>query len=222
MDNEMAHYACDCWDAEILVSSGWVECVGCADRSAFDLTQHTKATGRSLIAQKPVDPPRFVHTTEPEWNKKELGLTFKKTSQVIMKTVESLPTDELEKIRAATDNEQGINTTHLVEDFTPNVIEPSFGLGRILYALLEHSYWARESDIARGVLSLPPLVAPIKVLIVPISSQEVFKPIIHEIAMKLRKAGIFSRVDDSSVTIGRRYSRNDELGTPFGLTIDFA
>jgi glycyl-tRNA synthetase len=40
--------------------------------------------------------------------------------------------------------------------------------------------------------------------------------------MKLRKAGIFSRVDDSSVTIGRRYSRNDELGTPFGLTIDFA
>jgi glycyl-tRNA synthetase len=106
MDNEMAHYACDCWDAEILVSSGWVECVGCADRSAFDLTQHTKATGRSLIAQKPVDPPRFIHTTEPEWNKKELGLTFKKTSQAIMKTVESLPTGELEKIRAATDNEQ--------------------------------------------------------------------------------------------------------------------
>jgi glycyl-tRNA synthetase len=68
-----------------------------------------------------------------------------------------------------------------VEDYTPNVIEPSFGLGRILYALLEHSYWARESDIARGVLSLPALVAPIKVLIVPISSQEVFKPIIDEI-----------------------------------------
>jgi glycyl-tRNA synthetase len=68
-----------------------------------------------------------------------------------------------------------------VEEFTPNVIEPSFGLGRILYALLEHSYWARESDINRGVLSLPPLVAPVKVLIVPISSQDTFDPLIKEI-----------------------------------------
>ena len=68
-----------------------------------------------------------------------------------------------------------------MEDFTPNVIEPSFGLGRILYALLEHSYWARESDINRGVLSLPPLVAPVKVLIVPISSHDTFDPLIKEI-----------------------------------------
>jgi glycyl-tRNA synthetase (class II) len=42
MNNEMAHYACDCWDAELLTSYGWVECVGCADRSAFDLSQHSK------------------------------------------------------------------------------------------------------------------------------------------------------------------------------------
>lgn len=70
-----------------------------------------------------------------------------------------------------------------MEDYTPNVIEPSFGLGRILYALLEHSYWARESDIARGVLSLPPLVAPIKVLIVPISAQDAFKPLIADIGI---------------------------------------
>ncbi len=46
MANEMAHYACDCWDAELLTSYGWVECVGCADRSAFDLNQHAKATGK--------------------------------------------------------------------------------------------------------------------------------------------------------------------------------
>ncbi|KAG8761093.1 Glycine--tRNA ligase 1, mitochondrial [Serendipita sp. 396] len=243
MDNEMAHYACDCWDAEILLSSGWIECVGCADRSAFDLTQHMKATGRSLVAQKPIDPPRIIHKTEPEWNRKELGLTFKKLAPTIVKAVEELPVEELEKIRVATENEpymlvvegdEAIALTpkyikivdktikQAVEDYVPNVIEPSFGLGRILYALLEHSYWAREADIQRGVLSLPALVAPIKVLIVPISAQEAFKPLIQDIAAKLRKAGIFSRVDSSSVTIGRRYSRNDELGTPFGLTIDFA
>ena len=54
-------------------------------------------------------------------------------------------------------------------------------MGRILYALLEHSYWARDSDINRGVLSLPPLVAPVKVLIVPISAQDTFDPLIKEI-----------------------------------------
>ncbi len=45
LSNEMAHYACDCWDAELLTSYSWIECVGCADRSAFDLTVHSKYTG---------------------------------------------------------------------------------------------------------------------------------------------------------------------------------
>jgi glycyl-tRNA synthetase len=123
-------------------------------------------------------------------------------------------------------------------EFTPNVIEPSFGIGRVLYSLLEHSYWAREEDVQRGVLSLPPLVAPIKCLIVPISNHETLRPIVKQICMfharldvffkalataaKLRSAGIASRVDDSSASIGKRYARNDELGTPFGVTVDFA
>ena len=41
MPNEMAHYAADCWDAELFTSYGWMECVGCADRSAYDLTVHS-------------------------------------------------------------------------------------------------------------------------------------------------------------------------------------
>lgn len=41
-------------------------------------------------------------------------------------------------------------------------------------------------------------------------------------ALKLRKAGVFAHVDDSSQSIGKRYARNDELGTPFGITVDFA
>jgi len=109
-----------------------------------------------------------------------------------------------------------------IREFTPNVIEPSFGLGRILYVLLEHNFWAREQDIERGVLSLPPVVAPTKVLIVPLSAKAEFDPLIQEVSSKLRKAGIFSRVDDSNTSIGKRYARNDELGTPFGVTLDFA
>lgn len=54
-------------------------------------------------------------------------------------------------------------------------------MGRVLYSLLEHAYWARESDKARGVLSLPPLVAPIKCLIVMISQDPELKALVSEI-----------------------------------------
>lgn len=109
-----------------------------------------------------------------------------------------------------------------VREFVPNVIEPSFGIGRILYSLLEHSYWARADDVNRAVLSLPPTVAPIKCLIVPLSSNAEFKPLVSQVSQKLRSLGIASRVDDSNASIGKRYARNDELGTPFGVTLDFA
>jgi glycyl-tRNA synthetase (class II) len=85
-----------------------------------------------------------------------------------------------------------------VREFTPNVVEPSFGLGRILYVLLEHSFWSREQDVERGVtnttccrrrsdcfnrqvLSLPAMVAPTKVLIVPLSAREEFSPLVKEV-----------------------------------------
>jgi glycyl-tRNA synthetase len=71
------------------------------------------------------------------------------------------------------------------------------------------------------VLSFPPAVAPIKVLICPLSSNPVFKPLVGKLSALLRRRGIFNTVDDSSASIGKRYSRNDQLGTPFGITIDF-
>jgi glycyl-tRNA synthetase len=48
----MAHYACDCWDAEIETSHGWVECVGIANRSAYDLESHSLASGCKLLAAR--------------------------------------------------------------------------------------------------------------------------------------------------------------------------
>ena len=64
-------------------------------------------------------------------------------------------------------------------------------------------------------------MAPIKVLIVPLSSNPAFTAIIQGLSQKLRAAHISYRIDDSSASIGKRYSRNDELGTPLGVTIDF-
>lgn len=108
-----------------------------------------------------------------------------------------------------------------MREYTPNVIEPSFGIGRILYSLIEHIYWTRPDSVERGVLSFPPRIAPTKILIVPLSSNSEFTPIVTALSHKIRRAGISNRVDDSSATIGKRYSRNDELGTPFGITVDF-
>lgn len=58
-------------------------------------------------------------------------------------------------------------------------------------------------------------------LLVPLSGHPDFRPLIQRIGQKLRQLGISSRIDDSSATIGKRYSRNDELGTPLGITVDF-
>ncbi|KJA22541.1 hypothetical protein HYPSUDRAFT_87375 [Hypholoma sublateritium FD-334 SS-4] len=242
MANEMAHYAADCWDAEIHNSSGWTECVGCADRAAYDLSVHSARTGHPLIVREALKEPIVTESEVVEWNRKALGQKFKQDGATIAKTVEALDQAQLTALKgqlaqgsAPITSADGKTftltpdiltiefktTKQWVREFTPNVIEPSFGLGRILYTLLEHSFWSREQDIDRGVLSLPPLVAPTKVLIVPLSAR-VFDPLVKEVHAKLRKAGIFSRVDDSNQSIGKRYSRNDELGTPYGVTLDFA
>jgi glycyl-tRNA synthetase len=56
---------------------------------------------------------------------------------------------------------------------------------------------------------------------VPLSKTKDFAPFLRKVSQKLRSAGISSRIDDSTASIGKRYSRNDELGTPFGITLDF-
>lgn len=121
-----------------------------------------------------------------------------------------------------------------VEEITPSVIEPSYGIGRIMYSVLEHSFRQREGDEQRTViffllflirifqfLVLPPLIAPIKCSVLPISANDKFTPIIDEVKEELCKFDLSYRVDDSSGSLGRRYARTDEIGIPFGITVDF-
>ena len=58
--DEMAHYASDCWDAEILGSYGWIECVGIAHRGCYDLEAHENATGKTLRARREFEEPNVV------------------------------------------------------------------------------------------------------------------------------------------------------------------
>jgi glycyl-tRNA synthetase len=83
MANEMAHYATDCWDAEIHNSYGWIECVGCADRAAYDLTVHSNKTGHPLIVRQALKEPIITERLVAEFNKKVLGKTFGKDAGVI-------------------------------------------------------------------------------------------------------------------------------------------
>lgn len=211
MSNEMAHYACDCWDAECLTSYGWIECVGCADRSAYDLNQHTNATGVRLAAEKKLPEPKTVDVTEVVPNKQLLGKAFKKDAKAITDLLAKLSLNEMEeieqeltandsyKLHLNTDVTVTLNSEMLkvrkstktvhVEEIIPSVIEPSFGIGRIMYALLEHRFKIREGDGARCYFSLPAIVAPLKCSVLPLSNNPEFSEFVKKICkLKLSRS----------------------------------
>lgn len=244
LPNEMSHYASDCWDCEIQSSYGWIECVGCADRSAYDLTMHTSWTKEKLVVRERLPEPKTVTMRRLEISKKDIGMAFKKDAKTICDQLERLTLCQAETLLAKADGQgnfsmavegveqsvtltaamaklvDSVETVH-VNEYIPNVIEPSFGIGRIMYSLLEHVFWVRDGDEQRYVLSLPPIVAPIKVQVAPLSNHDDFAPCCRELMLALRKRDLTCQIDDSSATIGRRYARCDEIGVPFAVTVDF-
>jgi len=241
MANEMAHYACDCWDAEILTSYGWIECVGCADRSAFDLTQHSAATGIRLTAEKKLPAPVTKDITEIVPNKAAIGKVFKKEAKDVTTMLSKLSLEQIEKVekdigsgeatlefngKDVQFNKDMISVkkyqkTFHVEEITPSVIEPSFGVGRVMYAIFEHSFKIRDGDEARTLFSIPALIAPLKCSVLPLSNNSEFSPLVTKLSQQLTINDVSHKIDDSSGSIGKRYSRTDEIAIPFGITVDF-
>ncbi len=111
------------------------------------------------------------------------------------------------------------------ERYTPYVIEPSFGLTRSMMAFLVDAYTEDEAPNTKGgvdrrtVLRLDPRLAPVKVAVLPLSKSEDLVPRAQQLASELR--GMWNVEVDSSQAIGRRYRRQDEIGTPFCVTVDF-
>lgn len=179
LQNEMAHYACDCWDAELLTSYGWIECVGCADRSAYDLTVHSNYTGASLTVKEALPGgPVKLEEWQATLDKKLIGPRFKRDAKAVQDGVEALDQKTLQSFAieleekgvvtvvtrtALSTGEPSVKLTkefltiskatrlQTTREYTPNVIEPSFGIGRIMYSLLEHVFWCRSQDSARAV-----------------------------------------------------------------------
>jgi len=99
----------------------------------------------------------------------------------------------------------------------PKVIEPTFGMERIFLATLTNAY-CFDKERNNVVLRVPAKLSPIKAAIFPIIKNEEYEKIAKEIVLDLRKFWNISY--DTSGSIGRRYSRNDEIGTPICITVD--
>eukprot|EP00117_Sycon_ciliatum_P050314 scpid42134/ scgid35529/ Glycine--tRNA ligase; Diadenosine tetraphosphate synthetase; Glycyl-tRNA synthetase len=244
MDNEMAHYACDCWDGECRTSIGWVECVGCADRSDFDLKLHSAASKTSLCAQVRLKEPQSVDVVEVCTDKKVMGKAFRGDEKVVTPYLHALQDPEAAQLEESLATNGSAEVTIEGKSFTvkpehiksvkrfkkdiyeekifPHVIEPSFGISRILHAILEQNFQVRPEDAQRTWLSLPAAVCPVKCAVLPLSNKEEFTPFLHKLSEELTDLNLANLVDDSSSSIGRRYARMDEIGVPFDMTVDFA
>ncbi|KAE8686880.1 Glycine--tRNA ligase 1 [Hibiscus syriacus] len=244
--NEMAHYAADCWDAEIEGSYGWIECVGIADRSAYDLCAHSEKSGVPLVAAEKFSEPREVEKLVIAPVKKELGLAFKGNQKNVVEALEAMDEKEALEMKASLESKGEVefyvctlgenvpikkNMVSISKEkkkehqrvFTPSVIEPSFGIGRIIYCLFEHSFYTRPSkagDEQLNVFRFPPLVAPIKCTVFPLVQNQQYEDVAKVISKSLTAAGISHKIDITGTSIGKRYARTDELGVPFAVTVD--
>ncbi len=230
--DEMAHYAADCWDAEALLSYGWTEIVGIADRGNWDLSRHAQFSGEDLSHFKKFDEPREVEVEKIQPNSKALGPIYKGKAKAISDAISAQPLSAIVdgKLKVTVDGEeielgseffQVIKRTEKVagERVIPHVIEPSHGLDRIFYTVLEHAYdYDEKEDYV--VMHMAPAVAPIKVGVFPLMEKDG----LDDMAKRIYESVHTHRVEayyDGSGTIGRRYARMDEVGTPWCITVDY-
>ncbi len=159
---KLAHYAKRCVDITYLFPHGWAELEGIANRTDYDLKQHSKASGKTLDYYD----------------------------------------DETK------------------EHYTPYVIEPAVGVDRSLLAFMCDAY-AEESDKdeTRVVMHFHPALSPIKAAILPLSKKENLSAFARDVYKDLR-SHLMVQYDDTQ-SIGRRYRRQDEVGTPYCVTVDF-
>jgi len=230
--DELAHYATECWDAECHSERfGWIECVGIADRSAYDLGAHIESSGTDMYALRKYDEPKIVDVKKVVPKMDKLGPLFKDKAGKIKELLEKTEVKDTKKIIVVLDGKnveipsdcyeiKQVKEKLFGEKFVPHVIEPSYGIDRILYFVLEHNYVeTKKKDEEYTLLKLNPLVAPIKVGVFPLIGDDKLVRIAKKIDEDLRNVGISTYYDDGG-TIGRRYARMDEIGTPFCITVD--
>ena len=239
LQTEMAHYASDCWDAEALLSYGWTELVGIADRGDFDLRRHQERSGQDMRVFIRFPEPQEMEVERLSPVHKELGPRFrgdaKAVAEALMEAdssavdgdgVASVSIPEGDSTRTVSVPPECFEVERKVEKVTgervlPHVVEPSFGIDRVTWTVLEHAYTQRIDDEGgtMTVLKLPPIVAPVNVGVFPLVNKDGLDEIAGVVDGQLRGAGLRTLFDGSG-SIGRRYARADEVGVPFCITVD--
>jgi glycyl-tRNA synthetase len=141
-----------------------------------------------LCAEKKLPVPVTQDVTEIIPNKGPLGKAFKKEAKAVTDLLAALSLEEIARVEAELETgpaslqlpgstvsltkdmvsvKRYQKTVH-VEEIIPSVVEPSFGIGRVMYALFEHNFRVREGDEQRTYFSLPPVIAPIKCSVLPL------------------------------------------------------
>jgi len=240
---ELAHYAADCWDAEAEVGGDWIEITGFAYRGDYDLSKHAEYGDDDFTIFKQYDDPVTVEKATVDPDMSYLGPEFGGDAGAVKDALEALA----ESDRAAFEGgEVAVEVggeertvpvektgfaveavTESGEHVTPHVVEPSFGVDRLVYTVLAHGLRTDEAGETREgeseertVLSVPPEIAPTDVSVFPLMAKDGLAERAREVAETLRAAGFEVAYDDSG-SIGRRYRRQDEVGTPFCVTVDY-
>jgi len=232
LPDERAHYAADCWDAEIWSDRfRWVETVGIADRTDYDLRAHARESGDPFTVFIQYETPRTSVERRVVPRMDLIGPAYRGKAKAIADALAAADpgagcvevTVEGETIQVPPEYYEiaDVEVTVPGEEVMPHVIEPSYGIDRMIYAVLEHTYDEEmvEGELRR-VLRLPPAVAPIQVAVFPLMTRDGMDRIAAEITTLLQDHGILTQYDDSGA-IGRRYRRQDEIGTPCAVTVDY-
>ncbi len=245
MDHEMAHYALECWDLETYVNSDWLECVGCADRGSFDTQVHSKCGNEQLKSKRQLPIPITTTSLQPNFNMRLIGQQYGKMTKQITQYFNNMSQSQLQDIKnmvidlgspftfsfsigddsfQMTKNMftiEEISTVHTFEEYFPHILEPSFGIDRLIYSVFEQNFWSRKNDDQRIVLSLPFSLSPYSVGIFSLVKTESLNTVVKSIFETLSKNGFKCFLDNSSTKIGKRYVRADEMGIKYVITVDF-
>ncbi len=236
LKDERSHYATDCWDAEAEVDGDWIEITGFAYRGCYDLTKHQEHSGEDYTIFKEYEEPKKIEEKKinpdmgylgPKYGNKTDKIIEKlsnlaENSEEVFENEEVTITVESEEINIPTDKIgfEVVETEKTGERIIPHVVEPSFGIDRLVYTVIEHAYNQDEIEgESRTYLSLDPEVAPTLVAVFPLMKKDGLDKKARELTTKLREHR-FSVAYDDSGTIGKRYRRQDEIGTPYSVTVD--
>ncbi|PSG99437.1 MAG: glycine--tRNA ligase [Nanohaloarchaea archaeon SW_7_43_1] len=236
-NDELSHYASDCWDAESKVDDKWIEITGFAYRGCYDLKKHQEHSEEDYTIFKKYDEPVKEEVTEISPNMGYLGPEYGDEAGKIKDRIQEKAETDPEAFEE-TEIEVEVNgqnysipedkcslerktVTRNGEHILPHIVEPSFGIDRIVYTVLAHSYDEDEIDgEKRKLLHLEEEVAPTKVAVFPMMDKDGMGQKAKEVADHLREAGFSVKYDDTG-NIGKRYRRQDEVGTPHCVTIDY-